>query len=140
MAANEQFDRANADSKDAVDLNHPPTFINPCDRKAYDRSVTLEEYMHYAKLTREEEKLDQPMDDKAVGFLQQVFRRKSVTAETAISGTQSPPSGDEKQRSPSDVAAGRAHISPSEWRDASRLMRTASCKSVRTRMCFNDTR
>lgn len=107
---------------------HPSTFISPCDRPAYDKSVTIEEYMHYAKLTRQEEKDLPPNPEKSGSFIDQVFRRKSVESAITANGTNSPTTADEKTGTQAQPLDGRATISPDEWRDASRLMRTASCE------------
>jgi hypothetical protein len=104
-----------------------PTFIAPCDRPAYDKSVTLEEYMYYAKTTRQEEK-DTPLSPaQSDSFLSQIFHRKTVDDAAATpSGTESPNGAHESNISQNSASDGRARISPDEWRDASRLMRTAS--------------
>lgn len=123
MANPDEKDGSGSDSADGA--VRPPTFIAPSDRPAYDTRVTLEEYMFYAKQTREEEKRELPNPEKSQGFLDQVFRRKSVDAGTVLSGTDSPPVNG-KSGSITSSPEGRAQISADEWRNASRLMRTAS--------------
>ena len=117
--------------KEGLPPEHPPSFIPPSARKAYDKDVTIEEYIHYARLTREEEKVQLPNPDKSAGMINQILRRPSV--EQSLEATQpSDDSGLSNGHGESDKAQtqkeGRAVITADEWRDASRLMRTASCE------------
>ena len=70
------------DSKTNGDRNgghqHPATFIPPSARKAYDKDVTFEEYIHYAAKTRTEEKQQLPNVDKSGGLLDQ-FKENSTS-------------------------------------------------------------
>ena len=126
MAIENTRDGLTTDRKDSSD--RPSTFIAPSDRPAYDSTVTLEEYMYYARQTREEEKALVPNPEKAGGLLAQVFRRKAVDTMVNTPGAGSPNGASEKAALGGPEADGRAKISPDEWRNASRLMRTASCK------------
>lgn len=132
------------DSKEKDDLSdtptqqHPATFIPPSARKAYDTDVTIEEYMYYAKLTRAEQKNELPNPDKAGGITEQfkahVLRRPSATPAPEVgdvngSGSSSPPNEKDAARRQSEIKTdGRAVITEDEWRNASRMMRTASCE------------
>jgi hypothetical protein len=112
------------------DVNeHPPGFIAPSSRAAYDKHVTIEEYMYYAAKTREEERIqDANQPEESTGILAGLFKRKSGKK---AAGAASPTISNEKTANSDDEttrANGRAVISPDEWRDASRLMRTASCE------------
>lgn len=102
----------------------------------FDKDVTFEEYMHYAKITREQEEADyrSPTTPKT-GLLQQVLGRGPAppASPDALAGT---PGADAKEKqsvgsSPEDTPRrrsrlGRASISNDEWLNASRAMRTAS--------------
>lgn len=110
---------------------HPSSFIPPSARAAYDKNVTLEEYIYYAKQTRKEEQVALPNPDKSNGMIDQLLRRPSVeqshSAGSPSDGVESPSGIHEKVNSEASTGLGRAVISNDEWRDASRLMRTASC-------------
>lgn len=110
---------------------HPSSFIPPSARAAYDKNVTIEEYMYYAKQTREEERVALPNPEKSTGMIDQVFRRTSVEQTLAAAppadGHESPSDSNEKEKHGATSDLGRAVITKDEWRDASRLMRTASC-------------
>lgn len=117
-----------------VGQQHSATFIPPSARKAYDKDVTFEEYIHYATKTRAEEKERLPNVDKSGGLLDQfkekVLRRGSATTAVAAStnGSDSPNEKDAPRRQSRLHDDGRAVITDDEWRNASRMMRTASCE------------
>jgi hypothetical protein len=109
---------------------HPPGFIPPSSRAPYDKHVTLEEYMYYAAKTREQEKLEDANNpQEGTGILSGLFKRK--TQKSGSLAPSSPTASHEKVANSDEEtsANGRAVISPDEWRDASRLMRTASCEN-----------
>ena len=138
-----------AESKEGVGGNILPGHtspVTPAQRKIYDSDVTFEEYVHYAKRTREEEKHDQNIAPES-GILQQVFRRKSHTLDepmpvpyNGVDGADKTPF--EKETTPGtnahagendidqlrrrSILSRHSVISDNEWRNASRALRTAS--------------
>ena len=108
-------------------LDHPATFISPSQRKAYDKGVSFEEYIYYAERTRAEQKEHLPNPEKAGGLIAQVLRRKSVSSVHGQDSSSDSPGADTTQNGEKvDDREGRAVITDDEWRNASRMMRTAS--------------
>jgi len=119
-----------------IDAGAPSTLVYPSQRKMFDKDVTIEEYMHYAKITRAQEEADyrSPTMPKT-GLLQQVLGRGPAppALPDALAGA---PGADRKEKqsigsSPEDTPRrrsrfGHASISNDEWLNASRAMRTAS--------------
>jgi len=118
----------------------PETFIHPSQRKTYDKNVTLEEYRHYAKITRAQEEEDFKKGAASPSFLQSVLGRgKTIAPEHRNSVSPGPASSvspplsiekeigvghdDSRRRS---TRSGHAVITNDEWQNASRAMRTAS--------------
>lgn len=126
------------------DPSRPDTFIHPSQRKTYDPDVSLEEYIHYAKITRQQEEEDYKSGEARPSFLQSVFRRgPKATAPVHRNSlpndekTHSPDSGSlEKEQGvtnghdkPSRRGSRRSDhmvITEDEWQNASRAFRTAS--------------
>lgn len=100
------------------------TYIKPQARLLHDPAVTFEEYQHYAKRTREEQ------DRLASPKLQwrQIINR-STHKEDALRIDAVP---DGKFNNVPEInfanEENRLQISDDEWSNASRAMRTASCK------------
>ena len=125
-----------ANGGESTDAGTPSTLVHPSQRKMFDKDVTIEEYLHYAKITRAQEEADyrSPTMPKT-GLLQQVLGRGPAppASPDTLAGT---PGADVKEKqsiggSPEDTPRrrsriGRASISNDEWVNASRVMRTAS--------------
>ena len=120
----------------ALSSETPSTFVHPSKRRMFDKNVSLEEYMYYAKITREQEEADYRSPDiPKTGLLQQVLGRGPTppAAPHALAGT---PGADMKEKqaiggepegnSRRGSRFGHASISNDEWLNASRAMRTAS--------------
>ncbi|KAL2424198.1 hypothetical protein ABEF95_004082 [Exophiala dermatitidis] len=120
----------------------PETFISPMHRKLYDSEVTFEEYLHYAKRTREQEAAEQKVPQ--AGILQQVFRRPSASVQASHSteahqngnsseesreiGEKNLTGPDNKEEHSDQKRRKSSHtvILEEEWRNAARALRTAS--------------
>lgn len=91
------------------------TAIKPQARKPHDPNVTLEEYLYYAKQTREEEKSYEPP---------KLVWRELLKGKKAVKND----NGTEKQVSNLDFSTqeARMNISDEEWVNASRALRSAS--------------
>lgn len=103
----------------------------------HDPSVTIEEYMHWAKVTRAEEEKVPAMKTpirRVLGFggnkeingkITESSPQQSVTAHTSGSD------GHEKKATPTDPPApDMTVVSDAEWHQASRAMRTASWGAI----------
>lgn len=121
------------DGGQAVNPDRPETFISPMKRKLHDSGVTIEEYMHYAQHTREEQKMryDLPQD----GLLQQLFRRKSASGSVENTGSSRTTSEKSTEKDKEHelsgprrrtLLSGHAVITEEEWVNAARALRTAS--------------
>ncbi|GAM86915.1 hypothetical protein ANO11243_049360 [Dothideomycetidae sp. 11243] len=87
------------------------SYIRPQARKIYDPSVTIEEYIYYARKTRaEQDGLEKPKTQWAA-----FFSKKEAHHEV-----------DEKSGANVATHDQRMHISDEEWTNASRAFRTAS--------------
>lgn len=110
--------------------DRPETFIHPSQRKVYDSSVTIEEYMHYAKLTREQEEIEHKSGNvPQTGIWQQVRGKGAEPARAGAtiesSGHDNDANGDHEKRRGSRLS-GFAVVTDDEWLNAARAMRTAS--------------
>lgn len=127
-----------AQGANPIDPDRPATFIHPSQRKTFDKDVTIEEYLHYAKLTRAEEEEENAKfraKEKA-GFLQNVFQRRDkesvspppVMPESAISNGSSEKDLHVDKEKGERRSSSRGHliITNDEWANAARAMRTAS--------------
>lgn len=100
--------------------------IKPQARKPYDPDVTFEEYHHYAKLTRAEQRTLEP----PVLNVRKLFGGSSKAKSPAEDG-----SADAKLTANNYTQENRANITDEDWTNASRAMRTASagaCKPSST--------
>lgn len=116
----------------------------------HDRSVSFEEYVYYANITREEERIAHQHFVAAQGpktwksVLKNRFARGTPT-EVPVAGIDSPAAGSEKDGSinekgvnPADGSNGNGgvlqpssrYITKEEWKRASRAIRTAGWSSV----------
>lgn len=114
--------------------DRPETFIHPSQRKSYDPNVSLEEYRHYAKLTREQQEEMHRSGQNKSGLFQQMLGRKE---KAIVESDPAPPSsGDEAKIEKKDLNGGNDRrrssfmghgvITNDEWVNASRALRTAS--------------
>lgn len=126
-------------------------------RKLHDPNVSFEEYIHYASITRAEERADYAsgVQGEENGFFKR-FRKTGATFESATTDASTAhkrPLDDEKLAlektgtmktggSNSPTNASRAIVSTDEWEQASRAARTASwgavfCKTdLMVKRCF----
>ena len=98
-------------------------YIRPCERKLHDPDVTLEEYLFYAKRTREEERSLEAPETQWGKFFSRKPKENSdlgrVNDSTKIDTSVNLADKDN-----------RLHISDEEWTNASRALRTASAAAV----------
>lgn len=111
---------------------HSETFVHPSLRKSYDPNVTLEEYMHYAKITREQEEAEykSPTSDKT-GLLQTVLGRGPRPPPAPEARTKPPTYEKDSEETNARRDSRRASkfgvvVTNDEWVNASRAFRTAS--------------
>jgi hypothetical protein len=134
MAATGEIAALAADGGDPR-MPHAQGPIPPSNRLLHDPNVSFYEYMHYAKLTREEEEETFRTDPPTQGIMQVLFPTKSAGGVTPIAI--SPGNGaSEKEVVPAEkngtsekevgVPQQRIEISEAEWTNASRAVRTAS--------------
>lgn len=115
------------------------TIVSPSSRKAFDPNITTEEYIHYAKLTRQQEETDYRSGDRPkTGLLHQILGRSAeppAPPRSSIDAGGSEKNGqDTDSNEKHDGHEGRrgsrisefAVITNDEWRNASRALRTAS--------------
>ena len=124
------------------DQQSAATPIPPSARRAYDKDVSFEEYLHRALETRNEEQQGTKSD--AAGSMSEQINLHIVDhslTSSAHSTTGDGGSGFQsllrKKEDPIDQQSqvrteGRAVITENEWRNASRAKRTASCKRFLT--------
>jgi hypothetical protein len=135
MAATGQIAGIAADGGDPR-LHHTqgPGPIPPSNRLLHDPNVSFYEYMHYAKLTREEEEETFRTNPPTQGIMQVLFPTKSSGGVTPIA-IGSGNGYSEKEVVPGEngtsekevgVPRQRIEISEAEWTNASRAVRTAS--------------
>lgn len=118
------------DGEKTSDSDRSGTFIHPSQRKTYDPDVKLEEYMHYAKLTRAQEEADHKSPEiKKIGLLQSFLGKRpsipSTENSAAVQHANEKEHRDSKTRRRSSLLGGTA-VTNEEWTDASRALRTAS--------------
>lgn len=94
--------------------------LRPQQRKLHDKSVSFEEYYHYARLTRAEEDL-QPKTKSETTLLSILLPSKSDGGVAQI-----PTGGDHHEKKNLSNPAVRATVSDEEWTNASRALRTAT--------------
>jgi hypothetical protein len=110
-------------------------------RAAHDPSVTFEEYMYWAALTRAEEKVANERYVAAAGpktfksILKNRFSKGHIEAVTVDAPSESGFSGSEKgsqNEKPGEPTpqANLMRVTPDEWKMASRAVRTAGWSSV----------
>ena len=122
------------------DPRRPSIFDDAAPTKV-DNSVSFEEYLFWAKLSRANDRYEDPNHDYVVGgkvlkksrhppATQQVPSVPQELIGNMKGGSEQADSYNEKAVSPIDPAHGRASISSEEWVQASRAIRTASWGAV----------
>lgn len=113
---------------------HPIDYPQGVLRKLHDPNITLEEYLHFASLTRAEEISNSHITTNEAnedGFFSRFKKSNKAVAPMAggVVASEDEKSG-EKRGSTSPVSDPRAMISVDEWEQASRAARTASWGAV----------
>src|SRR4051812_6024216 len=114
------------DGGQPVNPERPETFIHPSQRKAFDPDVTVEEYIHYAKLTREQEDAEHKSGTAPkTGLLQQVMgkpaeapkaTRPSLDANQGEKGGHhNEPDGGTHEKRRGSIFSGFGVITNDEW-------------------------
>lgn len=107
--------------------------MRPQMRKLHDPTVSFEEYLYYASLTRAAEDADVGSIDtgERTGILATIFPSKAGKGNMVNNGRAlSQGSDPEKRDTNTSKRANRMSISDDEWINASRAMRTATWSSV----------
>ena len=113
----------------------PPNLIKPQHRLLHDPHVTFEEYIHYARLTREEEKETDRLypEEGRKNVLRLLFPSKSGAGVRGKAATRPDgvPEQEPRRLSRANLADqnARLHVSDEEWKNASRALRTATWAS-----------
>ena len=96
-------------------------FVRPQHRKLYDPSVTLEEYLYYAKKTRADQRNAETLDGaRKIPLLKVIFPPKSNKSQL-----------DEKMVTLNTSRADdRAAVTDEEWTNASRALRNATGMAI----------
>ena len=104
----------------------PTVAFRPQDRALYDHNVTLEEYMYYASKTRAEEAANAAQAPKTT--LRDILFPSG--GKPHLASTESTGALDQLRDVNLNKAENRTAVSPMEWTNASRALRSASAAAA----------
>ncbi|KAH8814916.1 amino acid transporter-like protein [Xylogone sp. PMI_703] len=97
----------------------------------HDPNVTLDEYMYYAKIQREQEKQGLGPEEREALYQQSLLARNNQVSDSAGSGSDEKKAVDEKHIAPTTAVTGPYRgVTAGEWETASRAARNAKWGAI----------